>query len=338
MNTEPLTGANRLAYTVLHEAQKPSSSGTRAQGRTGSDEEDDSRAAVQSCEPSSQSSLEKGERKERVTRIRRPYLTRSSFQKGYVFTRTTERGTVHVIRYRVRSADGKWRHKAETVNTPRRKDAERILAERLREVNRGLRLPVEITFAEYAAGHWGTYISQNLKPSTQASHRSNVNTHLLPMFGKRRLSEISPVQVMDLLKDKAAGGLKPKSLLNLYVLLQKMLNLAVALELLNSNPMQRVPKAQGGANREAVSLSSSRQDYCGQHASESEGTRCASVLDGVANRGGIGSEVVGRGLRSVQALCSTFGLARQGANAEKPKEHSRKTPARWIDASSPEPS
>jgi integrase len=62
------------------------------------------------------------------------------------------------------------------------------------------------------------------------------------MFGKRRLSEISPVQVMDLLKDKAGAGLKPKSLLNLYVLLQKMLNLAVALELLNSNPMQRVPK------------------------------------------------------------------------------------------------
>jgi len=48
--------------------------------------------------------------------------------------------------------------------------------------------------------------------------------------------------VMDLLKDKAAAGLKPKSLLNLYVLLQKMLNLAVALELLNSSPMQRVPK------------------------------------------------------------------------------------------------
>ncbi|MGA7505877.1 MAG: tyrosine-type recombinase/integrase [Candidatus Sulfotelmatobacter sp.] len=123
-----------------------------------------------------------------------------------------------------------------------RKDAERILAQRLREVNSGLRRPVEITFAEYAAGHWATYISQNLKPSTQASHRSNVKAHLLPMFGKRRLSEISPVHVMDLLKDKAAAGLKPKSPLNLYVLLQKMLNLAVALELLNSNPMQRVPK------------------------------------------------------------------------------------------------
>lgn len=44
-------------------------------------------------------------------------MTRGSFQKGYVFARVTERRTVHVIRYRVRS-DGEWRHKAETVNTP----------------------------------------------------------------------------------------------------------------------------------------------------------------------------------------------------------------------------
>src|SRR5438552_10368661 len=169
-------------------------------------------------------------------------MARNSFQKGYVFTRKTERGTVHVIRYRVRSADGKWRHKAETVNTTRRKDAERVLSERLREVNRGLRLPVETSFADYAANHWETYISQNLKPSTQASHRSNVKAHLLPMFGKLRLSEISPLLIMDFLKQKSDAGLKPKSLLNLYVLLQKMLNLAVALELLNSNPIQRVPK------------------------------------------------------------------------------------------------
>ncbi len=242
MNKDALTHTNRLAYTNPHEAQRPSGSGPGTQGWPGSDEEDDSRTTDQTSSTSGQCALEQGERKERVTRIRRPYLTRSSFQKGYVFTRTTERGTVHVIRYRVRSVDGKWRHKAETVNTPRRKDAERILAERLREVNRGLRLPVEITFAEYAAGHWETYISQNLKPSTKASHRSNVKAHLLPMFGKLRLSAISPLLIMDFLKQKSAAGLKPKSLLNLYVLLQKMLNLAVALELLTSNPIQRVPK------------------------------------------------------------------------------------------------
>src|ERR1700730_19125397 len=242
MNTETLTDNNRLAYITSHEAQRPGSSGPGTQGWACSDEEDDSRAADQTSATSGQCALEQGERKERVTRIRRPYLTRNSFQKGYVFTRKTQRGTGHVIRYRVRSADGKWRHKAETVNTPRRKDAERILSDRLREVNRGLRLPVETRFADYAANHWETYISQNLKPSTQASHRSNVKAHLLPMFGKLRLSEISPLLIMDFLKQKSDIGLKPKSLLNLYVLLQKMLNLAVALELLNSNPIQQVPK------------------------------------------------------------------------------------------------
>jgi integrase len=169
-------------------------------------------------------------------------MTRNTFQKGYVFARMTNHGKVHVIRYRVRSTDGKWRHKAETVNSPRRKDAERILAERLREVNRGLKLPVEISFEDFAANHWETYVTQHLKPSTRASHRSNVKRHLLPSFGKLRLSAISALQIMEFLREKSATGLKPKSLLNLYVLLQKMLNLAVALELLNSNPIRRVPK------------------------------------------------------------------------------------------------
>lgn len=232
MSTELLTDANRLAYTSSHEAQEPSGSGPWAQRGPYSDEEYDIRGTDQLSAPSGKCSLGENEGKERVKPKRRRYMTRSSFQKGYVFTRATERGMVHVIRYRVRSADGKWRHKAETVNSPKRKDAERILAERLREVNRGLRLPVEISLSDFVSGHWETYISQNLKPSTQASHRSNVRTHLLPMFGTLRLSEISPVHIMDFFKKMSAAGLKPKSLLNLYVLLQKMLNLAVALEFL----------------------------------------------------------------------------------------------------------
>jgi integrase len=219
-------------------------------------------------------------------------MTRSSFQKGYVFTRKTDRGRVHVIRYRVRSADGKWRHKAETVNSPRRKDAERILAERLREVNRGLRLPVEISFADYVASQWETYISQNLKPSTRASHRSNVKAHLLPMFGKLRLAEISPLLIMDFLKQKSAAALKPKSLLNLYVLLQKMLNLAVALELLNSNPMQRVPKPKVEPNGEVCSLRSSGQGDCRQYAPESQGARYPALPDRATNRRSPSSEMV----------------------------------------------
>jgi integrase len=241
MKPRPLTDTKRLAYTPEYEAQESSGSEAGTQGRTCSDEENDIGAADRSCAPSGKRPLEQEKGKERV-KLRRSYMTRSSFQQGYVFARETKRGKIHVIRYRIRIADGTWRHKAETVNSPKRKHAERLLAERLREVNRGLTLPAEITFEAFATDHWTTYVRQNLKPSTQLSHNSNLNKHLLPVFGTQRLSQISALQIMTLFKDKAVGGLKPKSLLNLYVLLQKMLNLAVALELISANPIQRVPK------------------------------------------------------------------------------------------------
>ena len=184
-------------------------------------------------------------------------MTRSSFQKGYVFTRKTDRGTVHVICYRMRSADGKWRHKAETVNSPRRKDAERILAERLREVNRGLRLPVEISFADYVASHWETYISQNLKPSTRASHRSNVKAHLLPVFGKLRLAEISPLLIMDFseaeVRRRTEAEVFAESVCAFAEDAQPC-GCAGAFELESD---AKGSKAQGGANREAYSVRSS---------------------------------------------------------------------------------
>lgn len=94
---------------------RPSSSGSRAEGRACSDEKDHCRGTDKTSASSSQCSLGQAEGKERVTRLSRPYMTRITFQKGYIFTRLTERGKVHVIRFRVRFADGKWRHKAETV-------------------------------------------------------------------------------------------------------------------------------------------------------------------------------------------------------------------------------
>jgi integrase len=164
-----------------------------------------------------------------------------SFQKGYAFQRKGVRDR-WVIRYRQLTADGKWRHRAETVLSPRRKDAETVLADRLRAVNGGQKLPAEIRFDEFAQTHWETYLEQNLKPSTRAAHRSNLKAHLLPTFGKMLLAEIAPAQVLAFLAQKREAGLSQKTLVNLYTLLQKILNLAVDLEFLQANPMRRVPK------------------------------------------------------------------------------------------------
>jgi hypothetical protein len=93
--------------------------------------------------------------------------------------------------------DGSTVQKAETANSSRRKEAER-----LREVNRGVRLPIDMSFKAFANEQWGTYVKQNLKPSTQSSHNSPLKTHFLPAFGDQRLSQINGLQIMDLYKFK----------------------------------------------------------------------------------------------------------------------------------------
>src|SRR6266404_7053789 len=106
-------------------------------------------------------------RRERASHEKEDVHDSQQFSEGLCFSPRdgTWQGSCHP--YRVRSVDGTWKHKAETVNSPRRKDADKILAERLREVNRGLKLPVETSFEQFSADHWETYVSQNLKPSTQ---------------------------------------------------------------------------------------------------------------------------------------------------------------------------
>ena len=122
---------------------------------------------------------------------------------------------------------------------------------------------------------------------------------------------------MELLKEKSASGLKPKSLLNLYVLLQKMLNLAVALELLNSNPIQRVPKPKV-QRAEKPSLSPAQVKAIAENMPANlKALVVLLYLTGAADWGGLGSEMVGCGLRSLEAVCPPFGVAQKRANPQE---------------------
>lgn len=167
-----------------------------------------------------------------------------NLQKGCVFPRKTKtRGLVHVIRYRVATADGKTKHVSETVHTPKKKEAERVLRERLDAINGGEKLPTEMTFEQFVHSHWEPYLI-DLKPSTQSAHRSNMKKHLLPVLGQYKLKDIRPTMLSQLLEHERQAGLKPKTRLNLHLLLGSIFNLAVDLELLNENPMRRIPKAE----------------------------------------------------------------------------------------------
>ena len=173
---------------------------------------------------------------------------RHHYQKGCVFQRGRKR-KVWVGRWRERVLEeGKsievQRSKVlGQVSHMGKKEAQWELERILDEVNHSpYRVRSSLTFSDFAARQWEAYQKQTLKPSTQAAHRSNLKSHLLPAFGNSQLEDISSAQVFDLLEQNRQDGLSPKTLLNLYLLLQKMLRLAVDLQLLSTSPMSRVPK------------------------------------------------------------------------------------------------
>ena len=62
-------------------------------------------------------------------------MTRRSYQQGYVSeAKRTRRGLTFVIRYRLRTADGKWVHKSESLyGLTGKKAARAVLDQRLRD-------------------------------------------------------------------------------------------------------------------------------------------------------------------------------------------------------------
>ena len=109
-----------------------------------------------------------------------------------------------------------------------------------------------MTFADFVTTHWETYLSQNLKPSTQSSHRSNVRNHLLPKFGKLRLSEITPLQIMEFLKEKSAARTKAQVAAEPLRSFAEDAQSRGVLRTFSYEPNTAGFKAQGGANGKAV--------------------------------------------------------------------------------------
>src|SRR5262245_47235124 len=94
-------------------------------------------------------------------------LTRPSFQKGFVSEgRRTKHGLAFVIRYRVRTTEGKWVHKSETLyGLKGKKDARGILSERLRDSTNSMRPPATLTVRTFIDQYWRPYLDRrDVKP------------------------------------------------------------------------------------------------------------------------------------------------------------------------------
>lgn len=82
------------------------------------------------------------------------------------------------------------------------------------------------------------YVEPNLRASSVAGYKVNINKHILPYIGNIELQSLSTYHIDDLYKKlyKAGNGLSAKSILYVHRVLSKALNLAVKQSLLSKNP------------------------------------------------------------------------------------------------------
>lgn len=167
---------------------------------------------------------------------------RSSFQKGYVSQPIRTRGgeTVFRIRFRVRTAEG-WKQKSETLRgVAGRKAARAILEQRIRETTPAKLLADQLTLEDFIQAYWRPYLDRkNVKPSTRTNYECALRVHILPVLGEFQLSEIVPLHIENLLQQKLASGLSPKTVLNLVALLQCIFSLAEDNDLIARSPVRR---------------------------------------------------------------------------------------------------
>lgn len=137
----------------------------------------------------------------------------------------------------VNPATGEYRRRWVQAGT-RRGDAEKLLAELVKRAHRGETVVSEkLTLEQYLVDRWLPIQEARLRKSTHDSYRRNIELHVIPALGKRKLDQLTPDDIdvfyAALLKNgrkKRPGekgpvtGLAPKSVHNIHVMLNKALS------------------------------------------------------------------------------------------------------------------
>lgn len=172
-------------------------------------------------------------------------MTRHLFQQGFVSDPIqTRRGKIFKIRYRVRTVEGKWRQKAETLyGVDGKKAARAILMQRIQEASNQKQEPTDLSLQDFVETYWQPYLQRKgVKPSTERGYQCLLQLHILPTLGKLQLVQVAPMHIEELLRLKMTSGRSAKTVRNIVVLLEGIFSLAEENDLISKSPVRRKHK------------------------------------------------------------------------------------------------
>jgi hypothetical protein len=120
-----------------------------------------------------------------------------------------------------------------------RKEAERLLAERVREISRGTyRAPAERVSFEGLAQAFLKDAEPNVRETTFKDYRGNLNRHLTPWFQGWNLLDIRRADVEDFRAHLLDGGIGPRTVNKCLTLLGALFRYAMRHEWIEANPAE----------------------------------------------------------------------------------------------------
>ena len=179
-------------------------------------------------------------------------VRRNSYQKGCLF----KRGRNWVARWRekVIEPDGSLGTRQVSVVLGRiaelsKSQAQNLLTAKLQPLNQGRQRPqTMLTLEEFVGGQWEPAVKPFIRETTLAAYQLLLRSHILPRFGKTRLTEISRAELQTFLAGKLSSGLSRNHVDTIKTTLGKVFSTAVQLEILDRNPVRDL---QLGARKNA---------------------------------------------------------------------------------------
>jgi integrase len=169
-------------------------------------------------------------------------MARRHYQNGCLF----RRGKNWVMRFRedVLNPDGSTGrvHRSLILGSLNGKKEAREEAERqLRKLNSGTRRPQAIiTFEDFWFRYFEPEILPTVKFSTRRLYRALAKKHLLPAFGREKVSEVARVQVQQFIGEKQRRGYSTQTLRHLRNLLGKVFGTLMRWGWLDDNPAKDI--------------------------------------------------------------------------------------------------
>jgi len=138
---------------------------------------------------------------------------------------------------------------------PTRRQAEQLLAERLRSINSSeFRPHSSQTFREYAEMMWLPEVLPTVKHSTKKHYKYMVRVHLCPAFGDVQLRLITRAMVQSFLSAKLASGLAWKTVKHLRTVFGTVMGAAEMAELIAANPVRKTRFPRRGPVKERADI------------------------------------------------------------------------------------